>query len=423
MRLPIISTFSLFVAVLNTQAGVPSRINHQGVVSINSVRFTGTGEFHFALVGSNGLNLWTNDGSQLGTTAASSTAVMLPVINGIYFAELGSTDAPYSMVPIPGMLFENDMVDLRIWFAEPGQLPVALPSQALTTVPYAFNSEAAELLAAPSAPNVSAQPTAVDGIRIDRSDPGRLLAAETSGTEGHMTLRDSAGRGIDLRTNNGGSVTAIWMHNNLGGITPSYEITADGRGMRFRPVGGIGRMVIDEVSKGIGFGPDGTWTLVCAGDIVASGNCCVSDKRYKTDIARLTNALSRIRQMRGVNFKWNRKQFPQRKFPEDMQVGFVAQELAATLPEAVRQDPNGFLAIDYGKVAPVLVEGVKALDAAINDLQAQNTEQAATIAKQQSELNARDELLRSLEERLAAIEHRLKKNSTLGYETRPPSQP
>ncbi len=49
--------------------------------------------------------------------------------------------------------------------------------------------------------------------------------------------------------------------------------------------------------------------------------------------------------------------------------GFIAQELAKTLPQAVTQTPRG-LAVSYMQIVPVLVEAVKELQQQVQALQA-----------------------------------------------------
>jgi hypothetical protein len=42
-------------------------------------------------------------------------------------------------------------------------------------------------------------------------------------------------------------------------------------------------------------------------------------------------------------------------------VGFIAQEVQEVIPEAVHPRPDGFLAVDYNRIIPLLVEAVKEL--------------------------------------------------------------
>jgi hypothetical protein len=152
-----------------------------------------------------------------------------------------------------------------------------------------------------------------------------------------------------------------------------------------------GRVGINDSS------PD--FTLDVNGDINASGAvrsngvALISDARYKTNIATLDNALSAILRLRGVTYDWNRSAFPQRRFPAGRQIGFIAQEVEAILPELVLTDAQGYRAVAYQNVVPVLVEAFKALkqqkDAEIRTLQKENDARQ----KQIEALNARLERL------------------------------
>jgi len=85
----------------------------------------------------------------------------------------------------------------------------------------------------------------------------------------------------------------------------------------------------------------------------------ISDGRFKQDIQLLTNALSMVLHMRGVSYAWRQAEFPQWNFSAGRQVGFIAQELAPVLPEAVSTAPDGVQSIAYTTVVPVLVEAIK----------------------------------------------------------------
>lgn len=123
--------------------GIPLQINHQGVVKVGDVRLDGTGYFRFALIDSGGLNLWTNDGTQLGTSTMPDTTVDLTVAKGIYSVRLGSGPMP----SIPSSVFSDDTVKLRIWFDD-GTSGVELlsPDHDLTSSPYAHHAASADEL-------------------------------------------------------------------------------------------------------------------------------------------------------------------------------------------------------------------------------------------------------------------------------------
>ncbi len=120
-------------------AEVPSSIAHQGVISVQGERFTGTGTFHFALVTSSaGVNLWTNDGTQLGTMNSPDAGLTLNVVNGVYNVALGAPPT----VPVLSEAFLNDDVLLRIWFDDGrgNGLHQLSPDVVLSSAPYVFRA-------------------------------------------------------------------------------------------------------------------------------------------------------------------------------------------------------------------------------------------------------------------------------------------
>ncbi len=119
------------------QSGL-EQISHQGVVSVNGQRLTGTGHFRFAIVDPDtNLNRWTNDGTQIGASAMPTGAVSLPVTNGVYSVRLGSSP----MAALNSYTFLDSNLQLRVWFSD-GTNPVQLlsPDQTLTSAAYAMNA-------------------------------------------------------------------------------------------------------------------------------------------------------------------------------------------------------------------------------------------------------------------------------------------
>ena len=53
----------------------------------------------------------------------------------------------------------------------------------------------------------------------------------------------------------------------------------------------------------------------------------------------------------------------------DLQMGFIAQDLQKIFPELVKKDENGFLAVNYISIIPLLVEAYKAQQTVIEDIQ------------------------------------------------------
>ena len=92
-----------------------------------------------------------------------------------------------------------------------------------------------------------------------------------------------------------------------------------------------------------------------------------SDKRLKTDIEPIANALEKVKQMQGVYYKRNDVDNAKQ------QVGVLAQDMETVLPEVVltADDAMETKSVDYGKLTAVLIEAVKQLSNEVTHLKQQ----------------------------------------------------
>ena len=101
-----------------------------------------------------------------------------------------------------------------------------------------------------------------------------------------------------------------------------------------------------------------------------------SDVRLKENITTLENGLSKVLQLRGVNFTW--KSEPQM----GNRIGFIAQEVEKILPEMVFTNPvDGYKGVNYAEISAVLVEAVKELKAENDKLKNQLLEMNIRLEK------------------------------------------
>ncbi|MEW6050295.1 MAG: tail fiber domain-containing protein [Candidatus Zixiibacteriota bacterium] len=112
-----------------------------------------------------------------------------------------------------------------------------------------------------------------------------------------------------------------------------------------------------------------------------AGNLCYtgtfgacSDSHYKKNVLPIASSLDKIARLQGVTYEWRRDEFPSKNFPEGRHLGFIAQQMQQVVPEAVSQDPDGYLAVDYARLSAVLVEAVK-------ELKTQNDELRSRLEK------------------------------------------
>ncbi len=123
---------------------------------------------------------------------------------------------------------------------------------------------------------------------------------------------------------------------------------------------------------------------------LAGGLSQNSDRRLKRDIQTVGSALDKIRQMRGVTYRWNRNQ-PGGRIPDNrLHYGFIAQEVEEIIPEIVAEGSNGYKTIQYSEVSSVLVEAIK---------------------EQQTLIETQQETIETLLDRLTQIETRLENSN------------
>jgi hypothetical protein len=104
------------------------------------------------------------------------------------------------------------------------------------------------------------------------------------------------------------------------------------------------------------------------GDIVAYTS---SDIRLKTNLQKLQNALLNVTRLDGLTFNYNN--YAIGKDPYTKQVGIIAQQVKEVLPEAVETRDDGYLAVDYAKIVPLLIEAIKELKIQVDELKAKIT--------------------------------------------------
>lgn len=134
-------------------------------------------------------------------------------------------------------------------------------------------------------------------------------------------------------------------------------------------------------SLGVGTASSGT-----AGSIRATNDIVswYSDERLKENIEIIPNALDKVMTLRGVTFNANRLAESFGYSSKENQVGILASDVKAVLPEAVKPAPFDLIRIDenteisrsganyqtvqYEKLVPLLIEAIKELNREIQQL-------------------------------------------------------
>jgi hypothetical protein len=133
-----------------------------------------------------------------------------------------------------------------------------------------------------------------------------------------------------------------------------------------------------NVKVGIGTAaPANVFTIAQgAGPAISDGWNVYSSRRWKTNIETLHGALGKVEQLRGVSYEL--------KANGKHEMGVIAEEVGAVVPEVVTWDQNGKDAqsVDYGRLTALLIEATKEQQALIEQQQeqiAQLTLQVKTI--------------------------------------------
>ena len=146
--------------------------------------------------------------------------------------------------------------------------------------------------------------------------------------------------------------------------------------------GGTGVTSISELTTSLGLDTDsdaqfdslgiGTTASGTTGEIRATGNITAyySDDRLKTRHGNITEALKKINTLNGFYYSANATAQALGYEPKK-EVGVSAQEVNAIMPEVISPAPidEQYLTVDYARLVPLLIEGVKELNTKVRHLQ------------------------------------------------------
>jgi len=187
---------------------------------------------------------------------------------------------------------------------------------------------------------------------------GAVNVSTIKTNSGDMTLDSAAdiildADGADVVFKDGG--TAIATHTNSSG---DYIVKTNVNDKDFILKGTDGNSEITALTIDM----SGAGAATFNNDVTA-----FSDRRLKTDIEPITNALPKVMQMQGVYYKRNDIEDARE------QVGVIAQDMEAIVPEVVltADDDMQTKSVDYGKITAVLIEAVKQLNIELQTLKQQ----------------------------------------------------
>lgn len=105
-----------------------------------------------------------------------------------------------------------------------------------------------------------------------------------------------------------------------------------------------------------------SYRLYVMGDAYATGIWISSDKKWKHEEKKLKGALEVINKFepKSYEFKQN-KSMERMSFSSGKHYGFIAQDLQKVMPELVREDTDGSLAVNYIEIIPLLTQAIQEL--------------------------------------------------------------
>jgi len=199
----------------------------------------------------------------------------------------------------------------------------------------------------------------VNVTESDSETAGRLVFVDATGSnqsllgDNDLTFNAST----NLLTVSSGSVNAAGDSNNFGNTSldattvESLSVTNNTQSTS-NTTGAI------ICTGGAGIARD----LNVGGDITAFAT---SDERLKDNIEAIPNALLKMKRISGNTFDWNEE-----SGKEGSECGVIAQEIESLgLPGLVETRDNGYKAVRYEKLVPLLIEAIKELTERVQELE------------------------------------------------------
>jgi hypothetical protein len=171
--------------------------------------------------------------------------------------------------------------------------------------------------------------------------------------------------GNRMRLRGGGDLAnspGIWLNNVDNSGQLAFMGVYNNNYIGWYGTGGASWTLMMNINNGyIGIGTQNpTEKLHVNGNICYTGSIAAcSDIRYKKNIIPLSEALNSVMKINGIYYNWDKEKFSDKSFNDERQLGFSAQEIQKLFPEIVQTDSKGYMAVDYSRLTPVLVEAIK----------------------------------------------------------------
>ena len=145
-------------------------------------------------------------------------------------------------------------------------------------------------------------------------------------------------------------------------MTITTDATTDS--ITFNSTGGGGgglANIVEDTTPQLGGNLDGqSYNITTTGDITAANFNTTSDESLKENVETIENALSKVINMRGVNFNWKENAQPG--------TGVIAQEMEQVIPQVITENDEGIKHVQYGNLVGTLIEAIKEQQNQIEEL-------------------------------------------------------
>jgi hypothetical protein len=302
----------------NSSHGVGRNASIGTLTNANDVTVwtNGTGSVGFATSLTERMRITSSGNVGIGTNNPTSAKLVISGSAGAIGLDLSSTDQYAEMRVIRNSLFSSDK-DMWIQYGAGSGSKLRL---------YSNNTETMVLNSG--------------SVGIGTSSPTQLLEVNGSAR-------------LNTGNNTYNKLLVLWDGNTseaISSATSFYGLGINGNTLRYQTAStGDGHRFYNGATQYY--------------QITNAGGSNVSDRRYKSEIVNITNALSKITQLQGITFKM--------QDVEKRQMGFVAQDVELVVPEVVQVGDNDTRFMSYDKLTALLVEGIKEQKMIIDNQQLQ----------------------------------------------------
>jgi hypothetical protein len=239
----------------------------------------------------------------------------------------------------------------------------------------------------------------VYALAVSNGDDNTAVGAYALGNNTTGAQNTAVGYFALVNNNTGNGLTCVGYSCETGSdaLTNATAIGAHAKVSQSNSLvlGGAGAYAVR-----VGIGTDAPSSVLTiargAGHPVSDSWETYSSRRWKTNIQSLRNALGTVEQLRGVSYEL--------KDSGRHEIGVIAEEVGAVVPEVVTYEENGKDArgVDYSRLTALLIEAIKQQQLEIQQQKITLRTQAAAIRGLKSDLQATLQTLRNVGAKVAA---------------------